>query len=201
MQGCSLPQDHEGLHWLRPAHHLIWEAVNNVLEPGRVRMLPKGLVLRPKDGDWLNLDVDNWEVTTPARINKALHSRDLGTIHRNDGWYKVCVSCDNSMRGELFERHRNICKECHKKSLQKNTQNWREHTEKFGCRMVNGRHYHLGKLGSGANVKVYNLYLMDLFFTRLRDKVSSERQLKIERLNHALGVESDMGDDNDSKGI
>lgn len=191
LQRCSKAPHDDGLHYLRPAHHIAWEIDHKVFMPGMMRMFPLGLYMRPWDEDWRNLEPQNWEVTTREKINAA-SARPRSGQQFTSGWKKCCVTCDEWKPDDDFERNRNECKECFKERLKRNVAARKEHATEFGCVLVGETHYHLGKLGSGTNPLVVD-YWLALRFDALRKDGPSRVKREVERLQQLVE------DDNDAR--
>lgn len=124
---CRLPAGHSGDHELRPAHRLFWELREGVPVPAK-------FYLMPRDEDWANLDPTNWELVSAKRLRQS-----LAVKHER----KTCRDCQRTLSISEFAVNRNVCSDCWKEHLKKNTNARRDHVAEFNCVLVDGQHHHL----------------------------------------------------------
>lgn len=177
---CSKEPGHADGHYLRPAHHIAWEIDRKVFMPGMMRIFPLQLLMRPYDGNWMNLEPENWEIITREKINSEIARPRSGQQFKT-GWKKCCVTCDEWKLDSSFDRKRNECKDCFRERSRRNVATRMAHATKYGCCLVSGVHYHLGRLGSGRNPLVVD-YWLALRFDELRKDGPARVRREVERL-------------------
>ncbi len=176
---CVKLAGHSDAHDTRPAARVLWEQAYG--------LLPVRFTLLPKDGDWRNLELDNWELFSRSMLSKRRVDSDTSHLMRNHKdvagtWHKTCKTCLELLPLLDFPKKRNECKDCRLKRLRTDAQKRYRHQVDHGCRLVRGAHFHLGVLGTPTNTGLTLQYYTRLIQTLSRNEynklVKRYRRLK-----------------------
>lgn len=133
------------------AHRFVSAAAYQWDQAGGFR--PPGWVLRPKDGDWRNLDWQNWETIPKKQQIVEAFARPANRVKRGwtkvDGvWNKTCTECGKTEPVEYFPIQRNQCADCFAElNRERRRASYEAHAAQ-GCVVFGGKHYHVGKRGA-----------------------------------------------------